>query len=236
MECAKAIPCLNAVLAALLILSIISVEGQISTPCTASMITSFTPCINFITGSTGNGASPTAGCCDSLRSLTGSSMDCACLIITGNVPFSLPINRTLSISLPRACKSGGVPIQCKGPVLFVPSPSPAVAASPFSPRASKASALAPPPAETTEEIPPASPPVDRIAPTATTGIRPVLTPTSAADQSYISPLLLLFKLPIRNLAVATATTPAQAPTAKPSHSDEQRCSCPGTPQTPASFN
>ncbi|KAK2998373.1 hypothetical protein RJ639_023910, partial [Escallonia herrerae] len=207
MECAKAIPCLNAVLAALLILSVISVEGQISTPCTASMITSFTPCINFITGSTGNGASPTAGCCDSLRSLTSSSMDCACLIITGNVPFSLPINRTLSISLPRACKSGGVPIQCKGitwqvaiplscakidgPVLFGPSPSPAVAAAPFSPRASKASALAPPPTETTEEIPPASPPVDQIAPTATPGIRPVLTPTSAADQSYISPLLLL---------------------------------------------
>ncbi|RLM65130.1 non-specific lipid-transfer protein-like protein [Panicum miliaceum] len=41
-------------------------------------------------------------------------LDCACLILTGNVPFSLPINRTLAISLPRICSSMSVPLQCRG--------------------------------------------------------------------------------------------------------------------------
>ena len=117
MENPNSFPSLKTLLATtLVIISIASVNAQISTPCTASMITSFTPCINFITGSSGGGPSPTAGCCDSLRSLMSISRDCTCLIITGNVPFSLPINRTLAISLPRACQSSGVPIQCKGTI------------------------------------------------------------------------------------------------------------------------
>ncbi|MBA0771495.1 hypothetical protein Gotri_007002 [Gossypium trilobum] len=95
-------------------LSMVSVNGQISTACTASMISSFTPCLNFITGSSGNGSSsPTQGCCGSLKSLMSTSMDCACLIITASVPFQLPINRTLALGLPRACNMGGVPVQCK---------------------------------------------------------------------------------------------------------------------------
>ena len=98
----------------LLIISLRLVNGQISTPCTASMIGSVTPCVNYITGSTSNGGSPTAGCCSSLKSLMGTGMDCACLLITGGVPVQLPINRTLALSLPRACKMGGVPLQCKG--------------------------------------------------------------------------------------------------------------------------
>lgn len=96
-------------------LSIISVNGQITTPCTTSTISTFTPCLNFITGSTSNGATtPTRSCCDSLKSLTSTNMDCACLLITASVPLQLPINRTLSLSLPRACNMGGVPVQCKG--------------------------------------------------------------------------------------------------------------------------
>lgn len=115
MEGLKKFPFLNAALAILLIFSVSSVNAQITTACTNSMINSFTPCLNYITGSIGNsGASPTAGCCDSVKALMSTSMDCTCLIITGNVPFSLPINRTLAISLPRACKTSGVPIQCKG--------------------------------------------------------------------------------------------------------------------------
>ncbi|XWS36323.1 hypothetical protein CRYUN_Cryun20dG0075300 [Craigia yunnanensis] len=134
-------------------ISAISVKGQISTACTASMISSFTPCLNFITGSTGNGSSPNQGCCDSLKSLMSSSMDCACLIITANVPFQLPINRILALSLPRACNIGGVPVQCKasgtplpapGPVPFLLPPTlPPTAASLLSPAASKASAEGP---------------------------------------------------------------------------------------------
>ncbi|KAK1352669.1 AAI domain-containing protein [Heracleum sosnowskyi] len=169
------------------------------------MITSFTPCLNYLTGSTGTGGSPTGDCCGALRSLTSTSMDCACLIVTGNVPVSLPINRTLAISLPKACRAAGVkgvPVQCKasgvplpapGPVLLGQSPPPMTAASPFSPRASKAAATTPasPPDETTSVGGPGtSIPAD--SPDATPGIRPVLNPTSASDPCYIlSPSLLL---------------------------------------------
>lgn len=91
-------------------------QQTISTPCSSSMISSFTPCLNFVTGSSSSGSSPTQDCCSVLRSLTVNNMDCACLIITGNVPVSIPfINSNFGISLPRACKSS-VPLQCKGRV------------------------------------------------------------------------------------------------------------------------
>lgn len=97
----------------LLISLLLSVNGQISTPCTASMLSTFTPCLNYITGSSSNGSSPTGDCCRTLKSLMGTGMDCACLLVTANVPVQLPINRTLALSLPKACKMGGVPLQCK---------------------------------------------------------------------------------------------------------------------------
>ncbi|KAL6990538.1 hypothetical protein U1Q18_041722 [Sarracenia purpurea var. burkii] len=186
----------------LVIFSVGSAKAQVSTPCTASMISTFTPCINFVTGSSSNGASPTAGCCDSVKSLLSNSMDCVCLIVTGNVPFPLPFNQTLAISLPQVCKSS-VPIQCQGssvqlpapgPVLFGPivSPLPHIASAPFSPRASKALAAAPLPAKPTLQTAPASPLVHSVAPMATPGIRPVVTPASATNPSCLpSPHLLL---------------------------------------------
>nr|TKS03503.1 hypothetical protein D5086_0000155000 [Populus alba] len=159
------------------------------------MITSFTPCINFITGSTNNGSSPTGSCCSSFKSLLSTGMDCACLLITASVPLQLPINRTLAITLPRACKMSGVPMLCKasgtplpapGPVLLGPT-LPPTAASPLSPRASKAVALAPAPeSEITLPLTPASPPEPVEAPPTTAGIRPVLSP-SASMPSYVSP-------------------------------------------------
>lgn len=118
MEGLKGFRAIVAITAAVLVVtcSVISVQAQISTPCTASQVTSFTPCINFITGSSAGGsATPTAGCCDSVKSLMSGSMDCACLIVTGNVPISLPINRALAISLPRACN---LPLQCQGENFF----------------------------------------------------------------------------------------------------------------------
>ncbi|KAF7120219.1 hypothetical protein RHSIM_Rhsim13G0026900 [Rhododendron simsii] len=241
MEGLKGFRAIVAMTAAVLVVtcSVISVQAQISTPCTASQVTSFTPCINFITGSSAGGSgTPTAGCCDSVESLMSGSMDCACLIVTGNVPISLPINRTLAISLPRACnlplqcKASGVPLPAPGPVLLAPPPPPlvpassplspvaappprshvpassplspvaaAAAPSPFSPTASKSSIdVAETPAETPAEKPdeapaetPASPkPVHSVAPTATPGIKPVVTSTSASSPSYIpSPFVLL---------------------------------------------
>ena len=82
--------------------------------CTASLITTFTPCLNFVTGSTNGGGSPTQQCCGSLAEMVRTGADCACLILTGNVPFSLPLNRTLAISLTRLCGSMSVPLQCRG--------------------------------------------------------------------------------------------------------------------------
>lgn len=88
--------------------------AQINTPCTPATLSIFTPCMNFLTNSTANGTSPTMDCCNSLKNLTSNSRDCLCLVVTGNVPFQIPINRTLAISLPRACNMPGVPLQCKG--------------------------------------------------------------------------------------------------------------------------
>lgn len=99
----------------ILAVTVITARCQISTPCTTSMIASFTPCVNYITGSSANGRSPTSNCCKAVESLMSTSMECTCLIVTGNVPFSLPsaINQALAITLPQACNSESVPIQCK---------------------------------------------------------------------------------------------------------------------------
>ncbi|GMH02408.1 hypothetical protein Nepgr_004247 [Nepenthes gracilis] len=179
--------------------------AQVANLCTISMVNNFTPCLNFITGSSYNGTAPTSSCCSSLRSIMTSSMDCACLLLAANVPL-LPINvnRSLAISLPQACKNGGVPLQCKasasplpapGPLSFGPTPPPAAASSPqgslsfgptpppavaFSPRVSKA--FAPP------RLLPASPPVEAEPPSTTPRLRPVLTSSSAATPSSTTTL------------------------------------------------
>ncbi|KAF6134902.1 hypothetical protein GIB67_002303 [Kingdonia uniflora] len=75
-------------------------------------------------GSTGNGSSPTSDCCGSLKLLVGSSMECACLILTTSVPFQLPINRMLAISLPSFFTAKGAPLPSLG-LDSVPAPSPA---------------------------------------------------------------------------------------------------------------
>ncbi|KAL0348874.1 UNVERIFIED_CONTAM: hypothetical protein Sangu_1115200 [Sesamum angustifolium] len=108
------------------------------------------------------------------------------------MPFRIPINQSLAISLPRACNMSGVPLQCKaaggpvpapasGPVANGPSvspnaaPSPSVnAAEPVSPgQAPQADATPTPPAPTTTGG----------APTSNTGSRAGVTP-SAAHPSY----------------------------------------------------
>ncbi|KAL1806522.1 hypothetical protein ACET3Z_029590 [Daucus carota] len=174
-----------------IIVLILPVHGQINTACSPSALTSFTSCINFITNSTANGTSPTTDCCNSLRAITTSSTDCLCLIVTGSVPFQIPINRTLAIALPRACNMPGVPLQCKASVAPLPAPGPAALAptlSPgFSPSASPEASSVPEahsPAMTPESnaTPTLTPPSDTTgagAPTTNSGIRPVLTPSAA---------------------------------------------------------
>ncbi|CAN4093699.1 unnamed protein product [Withania somnifera] len=107
-------------------------DGQISTACTSSIFSTFTPCFSYLTGSSGNGSSPTEDCCNLLKSSLSNSIDCVCLIVTGNVPVSIPFIRTLALSLPQACNTG-VPVQCSasgvplppaGPAFLVPAPAP----------------------------------------------------------------------------------------------------------------
>ncbi|KAK6120070.1 hypothetical protein DH2020_046200 [Rehmannia glutinosa] len=185
--------CLYALILAIFF-SIFRTNAQISTPCSSSTISTFTPCLNFVTGSTGTGSSPTESCCDSLKSLMSDNMDCVCLIVTGNVPVSIPfINASLAITLPRMCRNS-VPLQCKstgvplpppGPVLFGPTPAPAPARSRPQPRAPSAAA-APPPAESLDVTPAASPPKFSLGPSANPGIRPVVNPNSASTPLTIS--------------------------------------------------
>ncbi|XP_034930977.1 non-specific lipid transfer protein GPI-anchored 20 [Populus alba] len=182
------------------------VYGQINTACTSSVLATFTPCMNFLTNSTGaNSTSPTADCCGALKNLTSNGMNCFCLIVTGSVPFSIPINRTLAISLPRACNMPGVPVQCKATVSPIPAPGPVTLGPTLSPGASPSASpeapvvpeptpsTLPPVSDTTPLLTPPSSTGDTGAPTSTTGSRPVLTPPSASAPPHsLSPSLLLF--------------------------------------------
>ncbi|KAG2401465.1 uncharacterized protein HKW66_Vig0194990 [Vigna angularis] len=192
-----------AVVLAMALLMVASSYGQISTPCNASMAGSFfTPCMNFLTNSSGNGTSPTTECCSALKSLTSGGMECLCLIVTGSVPFRIPLNRTIAISLPRACNMPGVPLQCKGPVSLGPSPSPASASSGFSPTPSPqgstvlpsptSPSLAPQSDTPSSLLTPPSPSADSGNPSVSTGSgRTNVTPSSAMT-SYNAPPYLLF--------------------------------------------
>ncbi|XP_075516239.1 non-specific lipid transfer protein GPI-anchored 20-like [Primulina tabacum] len=184
-------------------------SGQtISTPCTSSMITSFMPCANFITNGTVNSTTPPPACCTSLSSLMSNGKDCLCQITTGNVPFQIPINQTLAISLPRACNMPGVSLQCKAIGAPVPAPGPSengqitlppnAAPSPSVKDASGAEPLSPrlaPEAEPTIPTSPSPPTTTGGAPAGNTGSRTGVTPSAAAHSfGASSPLLLVTML------------------------------------------
>ncbi|KGN56962.1 non-specific lipid-transfer protein-like protein At2g13820 [Cucumis sativus] len=184
---------------------ILPASGQINSPCSPSIIARFTPCMNLLTNSTANGTSPTADCCDYLRSLTGSGMDCLCLIVTASVPFQLPINRSLAISLPQACNMPGVPVQCRASAAPIPAPGPIPLGPALSPEASPSpqgsgipqpvTPAQSPETDTTEFLTPPSTEGGAETPTSTTdagnGISPDLTPSSSTMPSYNFHLLAL---------------------------------------------
>ncbi|XP_020868615.1 non-specific lipid-transfer protein-like protein At5g64080 [Arabidopsis lyrata subsp. lyrata] len=134
----------------------ISILAQINTPCSPTMLSSVTGCMSFLTG---GGSSPTSDCCGALKSLTGTGMDCLCLIVTASVPINIPINRTLAISLPRACGMPGVPVQCKASAAPLPAPGPASFGPTTSPTDSQTSdpegsaSFGPPTSPTTSQNP-----------------------------------------------------------------------------------
>ncbi|KAF4370162.1 hypothetical protein F8388_007303, partial [Cannabis sativa] len=155
------------------------VNGQISTPCTFTMITSFTPCLNFITGSSSNGQSqaPTTGCCSSLRTLLSSGMDCACLLVTASVPFNFPLTDSCPFT-PKCLQHEWCPntmqIFWYSSSSFSPAPE---ADSPTS-LVSKVTSTDP---ESEDMSPAASPVTGSEGPTKLNpGIRPVLGPSSSA--------------------------------------------------------
>lgn len=97
--------------------SLQTADGQIiNTPCNGPMINSFTPCMNFLTNSSSSGASPTEDCCSALRTMMTNGMNCFCLIVTGGIPFQMPMNPNMVMSLPSACNMPGVPLKCKGTI------------------------------------------------------------------------------------------------------------------------
>ncbi|XP_022963467.1 non-specific lipid transfer protein GPI-anchored 2-like [Cucurbita moschata] len=187
-----------------------SVEGQIRSPCTASMINNFTPCFNVITGSSSNGSSQKESCCTTLSSLSGISMDCVCLLLTANVPVPLPINAALALVLPSSCNITNLPAQCKasgsplpspGPISLGPAaPSPTAAASPLSPQVSKAVAVAPAPESSqpqAQQLTPTYSPAESQAPEAAhRRIRPVLASSASTPSCSFSPSLLLISIAV----------------------------------------
>ncbi|XP_037448569.1 non-specific lipid transfer protein GPI-anchored 2-like [Triticum dicoccoides] len=124
--------------AALLALALPAPASGQAASCTASLVSSFTPCLGYIANSTsgaGSSSSPTVACCRSLSALVNASTGCACLLLTGSVPLGgVPVNRTLAVTLPRACNSMAVPLQCKDASAQLPAPAPGpVATSAASP-------------------------------------------------------------------------------------------------------
>ncbi|KAI3469596.1 hypothetical protein Pfo_026259 [Paulownia fortunei] len=193
-------PCLVLAFAITQILIVMPVNGQSSTICTGAMIRSFSPCINFLTSGS-NASSPTADCCNSLRSLMSNGQDCMCLIVTGGVPFQVPLNQTLAISLPRACRMSGVPIECKATASPVPAPDPqnpgesgpnmSPRLSPPSPRAPFFPQYSPPSLAPEGDMTPPLAPEGDIVPTLTPpGMRPTLTPSAAHPSHSALPSLL----------------------------------------------
>ncbi|EYU45664.1 hypothetical protein MIMGU_mgv1a025564mg, partial [Erythranthe guttata] len=155
---------------------IIVVEGQqsnSSSVCTGPMIRSFSSCISFLSGGS-KSSSPTSACCASLKDLMINGQDCLCLIVTGGVPFQIP-NRNLALSLPRACKMSGVPVECKAP--FIPQPL-----TPPSPTPVGGGGRTPFVPPSSDSIPTMTPP----------GMRPTLTTSAAKPPSHsVLPISLL---------------------------------------------
>ncbi|GER32270.1 lipid-transfer protein [Striga asiatica] len=168
--------------------------GQSSSACTGPMISNFGPCVAFL-ASGSNLSRPSPDCCNSLRDLTSNGQDCLCLIVTGGVPFQVPLNRNLAISLPRACRMSGVPIECKATASPVPTPG-----TPGQGGPNTIPGLSPPNPTGTFNPQPLTPPSlvpegGDVIPTLTPpGMRPTLTPSTARlshDKTLASSLMAL---------------------------------------------
>lgn len=189
-------------LSCIIVLAILPINAQIVTsPCTATMLTSFTPCLNFLTNGNGT-ATPSAGCCNALKTMMGNGSACLCVIAAGGIPFQIPISPNATMSLPQACNMARVPLQCKASSPPAAAPGPAGTGAPS---ASPTSAPSPSPspkgttdfkpmspalAPQADEVPTVTPP----SPSAANAGRREnpITPSAAPSVSYgFSPLALI---------------------------------------------
>ncbi|KAJ8531467.1 hypothetical protein K7X08_026901 [Anisodus acutangulus] len=171
-------------LSCIIVLATLPSNAQfVTSPCTATMLTSFTPCLNFL-GNNGT-AAPSASCCNALRTMMGNGTDCLCVIATSGIPFQIPINPNTTMSLPRACNMARVPLQCKAssPPAAAPASSPPAAAPASSPPAA-----APGPAGTgAPGASPTSAPNPSPSPKGTTSFQP-MSPALAPQADAIPTL------------------------------------------------
>ncbi|KAF3436271.1 hypothetical protein FNV43_RR23363 [Rhamnella rubrinervis] len=114
-------------------------EAAAQSSCTTA-ITNLSPCLNYITGSS---STPSSSCCSQLSNVVQSSPQCLCSLLNGGAAsLGIPVNQTLALSLPGACKVRTPPItQCQaanGPAASeapTASPSPPASSSAESPEA-----------------------------------------------------------------------------------------------------
>jgi len=87
-------------------------QNEAQSGCT-STLTSLSPCLNYIMGTSSN---PSSSCCSQLSSVVQSSPQCLCSLLNGGgSSFGITINQTLALSLPSACKVQTPPVsKCKG--------------------------------------------------------------------------------------------------------------------------
>eukprot|EP01018_Ginkgo_biloba_P022176 Gb_02447 [translate_table: standard] len=134
--------------------SVVAQSPPSSSGCTSSIV-SLSPCLSYITGSN-NASTPAQGCCTALSSVVKTGANCLCQLFTSNNPLGFPINRTLALSLPGACKITTPPLsQCKaaaGAPATAPVASPASSPAPSTKVPRGVSAPAPSTAKTPSPV------------------------------------------------------------------------------------
>nr|KYP74135.1 Non-specific lipid-transfer protein-like protein At2g13820 family [Cajanus cajan] len=84
-------------------------ENAAQSDCNSEII-SLSPCLEYIKV-TGNSSTPSTTCCSHFSTLVKSAPKCLCLVFkTGGFILGTPINQTLALNLPAACKEQIPPI------------------------------------------------------------------------------------------------------------------------------
>ncbi|GAB2294826.1 hypothetical protein Dimus_029019 [Dionaea muscipula] len=95
--------------------------AQSSSSCT-NVLTSLSPCLNYITGSS---STPSSGCCTQLASVVKSQAQCLCEVLNASSSsLGININQTRALDLPSICTVQTPAIsQCSSSQASSPNPS-----------------------------------------------------------------------------------------------------------------